>query len=1004
MTGKQELMRAALWIFLLLAPVLQCKASFLRLSAVPACTFKENHLTVALSISNEGDEAAHQLVAEVLLGDARGISPLHPVLDAGHSYRTSIDITCPDMDKGIHTVIAKIRCTDRNGYPLTSLTTVPLVTAIPAATGEPIGASFAPATMKHGCTADLTITNRTSEVIETSVRVFLPDELACSASIRRLTIPPRSLHREPIEIRNISALRGSRYSLAAVVDCSSEGLHHSVVASSQAHIKPRTSPLVDHRRLLLGVLLGTIAVAVAGQLRRPASRSLIPPPLTGFANRFFSPSLVLIIAGIVLFHLHPAGILSDTMAVGGDTPAHNYLASQLKTQLIESGRIIGWSPGWWGGFPLFQFYFCLPYLLISILSTILPFNIAFKLVSVSGMLLLPASAFFAARRMRLTFPLPVLLAISTIVLLFDTSHTMWGVNIYSTLAGMIANSLSFAIMLVFVASAARDCDTGRFRVRSVLLFVCLLASHFFTTVIALLTLAVLPFLRPRTGFVRATSVLARECGLGALIMAWWIVPLVAKRPYGVDFGVNWDIDYTKVIGPFMLAAVAPLGIVAIAAALLKRFHGSGTGALTRTGPLEVVLAGVDAATVRFVLMTGFMLVAAVSLFLFGYELSPVFVNVRLWPFMTYGALAMAAAGTSILLRPIRNTRCAVTAVLAAVLLWGTGKPEDVMQWAEWNYDGLEKKARWPVIRELVLPLAGTPGRLANDLNDYNVSLGSSRIFEATPHLTGKPILEGGVVNSALGSLFAYFIQSETSDHYAGLPPIVEPATFNFTNATRHLELLNVKHFIARSEMTRNALTESPDWIFVRESQGWELHELSTHDGNYVFVPAFDPVPVITADSKATGLEWMYRPELLDRFFVLLEERRAIPRRFAADAGVESATGVFDRFPPVASGGKGRAPAVMQAAIHEEEVSARRIRFKTTAIGAPHIIKSCYFPNWKVRGAEGVYMVTPCFMLVYPTEEQVELYYGYVLSDNIGHVLALLGAVLLCIVVIRRRKR
>ena len=1004
MTGKQTFLRAAFLLGVLFASDLQCKASFLRLAAVPACSFRENRLTVTVSISNEGDEAAHQLVAEALLGAARGTSPVRPVLDAGHSYRTTIEMTCPHIDKGIHTVILKVRCTDRTGYPFTSLATVPLVTAIPAETGEPIGASLAPATMKHLCTADLTITNRTSEVIEASVHVFLPDELACPVPNRRLTVPPRSLHRESIEMHNTSALRGSRYAIVAVVNCSSKGLHHSAVASSQAHITPRTSPLVTQRPLLLAVLLGTIAIAVAGQLRRTPDRSFIPPALHSFANRFFSPLLVLIIAGIVLFHLHPAGILSDTMAVGGDTPAHNYLASQLKTQLIESGRIIGWSPGWWGGFPLFQFYFCLPYLLISVLSTVLPFNIAFKLVSVSGMLLLPASAFFAGRRMRLAFPLPILLATSTVVLLFDRSHTMWGVNIYSTLAGMISNSLSFAIMLLFIASAADDCDTGRFRMRSVLLFVCLLASHFFTTVMALLTLAVLPFLRPRTGFLRAASVLARECGLGALIMAWWIVPLIAKRPYGVDFGVNWDIDYTTVLSPFMLVAVAPLGIVAVAAAALYRFRCARTGSRRQIGPLVRFVAGVDAATVRFVLMTGFMLVAAVLLFLFGYKLSPVFVNIRLWPFMTYGALAMAAGGASILLRRIHNPGMAVIAVLVAVLLWGTGRPADVMQWAEWNYDGLEKKARWPVIRELVLPLAGTPGRLANDLNDYNVSLGSSRIFEATPHLTGKPILEGGVVNSALGSLFAYFIQSETSDHYAGLPPIVEPATFNFTNATRHLELFNVKHFIARSGKTKAALAESPDWNFLRESQGWDLYELATHDGNYVFVPAFDPVPVATADRKATGLEWIYRPKLLNRFFVLLDERGEIPARFASDAVAEPAASAFDRFDPVAKGSEGTAPAVARAAIREEEITARHIRFKTNAIGAPHIIKSAYFPNWKVRGAEGVYMVTPCFMLVYPTEEEVELYYGYLLSDNIGHFLTLLGVALLCIAVITRRKR
>ena len=41
-------------------------------------------------------------------------------------------------------------------------------------------------------------------------------------------------------------------------------------------------------------------------------------------------------------------------------------------------------------------------------------------------------------------------------------------------------------------------------------------------------------------------------------------------------------------------------------------------------------------------------------------------------------------------------------------------------------------------------------------------------------LAGKPVLEGGLVNSALGSMYAYTIQGETSRTCAGFPPIVTP--------------------------------------------------------------------------------------------------------------------------------------------------------------------------------------------------------------------------------------
>jgi len=42
------------------------------------------------------------------------------------------------------------------------------------------------------------------------------------------------------------------------------------------------------------------------------------------------------------------------------------------------------------------------------------------------------------------------------------------------------------------------------------------------------------------------------------------------------------------------------------------------------------------------------------------------------------------------------------------------------------------------------------------------------------------------------------------------------------------------------------------------------------------------------------------------------------------------------------------------------------------------------------------------MLVYPEQSEVELYYGYTLSDNVGHILTALGLLALGIAATRRR--
>jgi hypothetical protein len=206
---------------------------------------------------------------------------------------------------------------------------------------------------------------------------------------------------------------------------------------------------------------------------------------------------------------------------------------------------------------------------------------------------------------------------------------------------------------------------------------------------------------------------------------------------------------------------------------------------------------------------------------------------------------------------------------------------------------------------------------------------------------------------------------------------VKPATFNFTNATKHLELFNVKHFIAVSQVTKAALAASPAWRLLRESNGWQLYELLTHDGSYVFIPKNRPTVTFTDDWKQAGLNWIYDVGLLDHPSILLRPGEMKPPEGDAGEAITNACHIWD-----------------------EKITDDSISFKTTGIGLPHIVKYTYYPNWKVRGAEQVYMVTPCFMLVYPQQEKVELYYGSTISDHFGHLLTVIGVALTALMCVR----
>ena len=91
-------------------------------------------------------------------------------------------------------------------------------------------------------------------------------------------------------------------------------------------------------------------------------------------------------------------------------------------------------------------------------------------------------------------------------------------------------------------------------------------------------------------------------------------------------------------------------------------------------------------------------------------------------------------------------------------------------------------------------------------------------------------------------------------------------------------------------------------------------------------------------------------------------------------------------------------------IEAESVADDRIAFTTRAVGMPHLIKINYHPNWKVRGASRIYLATPCFMIVYPDQENVELRYGYSPADIAGMILAVAGVSVLAVLGIAAIRR
>lgn len=290
-------------------------------------------------------------------------------------------------------------------------------------------------------------------------------------------------------------------------------------------------------------------------------------------RRLTAPSLVTLAAvvGVIvvtLWSMDPAQLLTTSTITGGDTGAHIGLAWYLKTQLLPHLHLTGWDPGAYDGFPLYTFYFPLPDLLAALGGYVIPFTVAFKLVTVLGSLTLPVAAWAFGRLAGLERPRPAVLAAATLPFLFDQTFTIYGGNLYSTMAGEYAYSLGLSVALVFLGLVVRGLRTGRHRALAVILLVVCVLCHLLAALLAVAGAAVAVVLLGVTR--RRLWWLASVVGSGGLLVAWWALPFALEQPFSTNMGWVNVTTYAAMLAPRADRWVLVLGAVGVVVAVLRR--------------------------------------------------------------------------------------------------------------------------------------------------------------------------------------------------------------------------------------------------------------------------------------------------------------------------------------------------------------------------------------------------------------------------------------------------
>jgi hypothetical protein len=310
----------------------------------------------------------------------------------------------------------------------------------------------------------------------------------------------------------------------------------------------------------------------------------------------------------------------------------------------------------------------------------------------------------------------------------------------------------------------------------------------------------------------------------------------------------------------------------------------------------------------------------------------------------------------------------------------------VDSWAEWNYSGYERKPDYAEYRGIMATMQDVGetdgcGRAHWEYDETLNRYGTPMAMMLLPFWTDGCIgsMEGLYFESSGTTPFHFLTAAETSvkpsNPVRNLPDRpMEYSGFDLDRGVDHMQLFGVRYYLAFSDQAVAAADRHPDLEEIAGSPPWHVYEVS--DSALVEPLANEPAVLEGMDDanpawQRDAVAWYNDPSALD---VVLAPRGPSSWQ-RVERGEEPARRPL--------------PRTRVTNIDEDDLS---ISFDVDRTGEPILVKTSYFPNWKVKGAEGPYRVTPNLMVVIPTEEHVELEYGNTSVEYLGWGLSLAGVV------------
>jgi hypothetical protein len=695
-------------------------------------------------------------------------------------------------------------------------------------------------------------------------------------------------------------------------------------------------------------------------------------------DRLFDAAVVAAATLVVVAGIAPQAVLTDVLPWRTDLTGHvvvPWLDRQDLTAILPGA----WSDAMFSGFPLNQLYPWLPSVIAALLSLVMPLAIAFKVTVVAPLVALPWAAWRAGTWSGLPRPVPAMLSVAMLPLVYDTSCVTCGGTISSTINGEYAFAWAMLFGVLALGAVTRLARTGRGPVLAALLAAAAAISH----PLPAIWLVIGVFVVAVGHEVWADPQIRRPFGLAALAAAlmsamWWL-PFLLRRDWMPILGFPRRDD----LGFWLLPASIGWEVVILLLAV------AGTVWAIRRRSWFLIAVAIQS------------VIALAAFWRIG-EGGQLY-NLRVLPFWYFGRWTLAAVGlawlVALVVRRLRTDRTAaddprvapVAALLVAVAVigstwgwWGVTTPATDNESGRASVLGLElevtKQSTGPA---LVLGGPDTPLQraayeaLEGLIRDAAAQQGCGRIawdetLPPPPSAEGEaievaqapwqsPIWSDGCITPITGILTdssataptAILTQDVVSTEGLRVMQSIPDAVYDLEVGVTKMRTMGVRYYLTVGGQPAADAAATDGLTAVAKAGPWELWEI---DG-FGVVSALPSRPAVV------------EPAVNDADWILLSHAYFLSGAF--DITPLAQTGPDD-WQRVALGETPSETAVPEVRLIDVSVEPDRVSFRVDRTGVPVIVRLSTYPGWTVEGADAVHRATPNWMIVVPTSEQVTL--------------------------------